>query len=281
MLIEFRLRRAALEDHAALKVFLQQAHFVYRHLDWRSPLEWLGNQPFWLLQSQDGIEAALACPPDPPQVAWIRLFACSRREHPSEAWRALFPRVREALPASITIAALGLRPWFGQLLEEAGFTIHQRVVMLQRNLTLPLPALEQVPDLHIRSMDLTDLQAVENIDAQAFEALWHNSAGDIYRSWRQAAYASVAVVNRQVIGFQFSTLGAFNAHLARLAVHPQWQHRGIGRALLMDAIAFFTRQHVPQMTVNTQHNNFASLTLYQQAGFHLTGEDYNVYLYNS
>lgn len=281
MFIEYQLRRAALEDHAALKALLQQAHFIYQHLDWRTPLDWLGNQPFWLLQSRHGIEAALACPPDPPHIAWIRLFACSKREYPVEAWRALFPRAREALPATTTIAALGLRPWFSQLLEDTGFTVHQRVVMLQRDLALPPPALAQVPDLHIRPMDITDLQAVENIDAQAFEELWHNSAGDIYRSWRQAAYASVAVVNQQVIGFQFSTLGAFNAHLARLAVHPQWQHRGIGRALLADAIAHFTRQRVPQMTVNTQHNNLASLALYQQAGFHLTGEDYNVYLYNS
>ncbi len=282
MIIEHQLRQAIPEDSARLRQLLRDGKYVHRHLDWRSPLDWLGYQPFWLLLSSERVEAALACPPDPPGVAWVRLFACSEQERPSEAWHALFPRVLDGLGHTGVVAALALRPWFANLLEREHFTLHQRVVTLWRSLDLPpgeFLAPGRAGEL-IRPMRLDDLEAVEQVDARAFGWLWHNSRGDIHRSWQQAAYASVAVVGGEIVGFQFSTLSPTNAHLARLAVHPSWQQRGIGWALLNDVIRYFRAHRVSQLTVNTQHDNHASLALYQKAGFRLTGEDYLVYLYS-
>ena len=282
MIIERQLRRATPEDIAHLRQLLQSGRYVHRHLDWRTPLDWLGHQPFWLLLTGKRVDAALACPPDPPGVAWVRLFACSEWEQPAEAWHALFPKVYETLAHQNVLAAIALRPWFAHLLEQEHFTLYQHVVTLWRSLNDP--PCEYETDLRrvgvsIRPMGMDDLEAVASIDASAFEWLWRNSPADIYRSWQQAAYASVAVIADRIVGFQFSTLSPTNAHLARLAVHPSWQRCGVGQALLNDVIRYFRSFRVAQLTVNTQQSNQASLALYQKVGFRLTGEDYLVYLY--
>ncbi|MCX8023907.1 MAG: GNAT family N-acetyltransferase [Thermanaerothrix sp.] len=283
VITEYHLRRATPEDKMRLRQLLQGGRYVHRHLDWRTPMEWLGHQPFWLLINGERIDAALACPPDPPGVAWVRLFACSEWERPSEAWHALFPKVWETLAHKNVLAAIALRPWFAHLLERERFTLYQHVVTLWRSLNDPPYEHGNVEKtgVIIRPMGREDLETVASIDASAFEWLWRNSAVDIYHSWQQAAYASVATVDNQIIGFQFSTLSPTNAHLARLAVHPSWQRHGVGQALLNDVICFFRSHRVAQLTVNTQQDNQASLALYQKAGFRLTGEDYLVYLYTN
>lgn len=282
VIIERQLRRATPEDIAHLRQLLQGGRYIHRHLDWRTPLDWLGHQPFWLLLTGERVDAALACPPDPPGAAWVRLFACSEWERPAEAWHALFPKVWETLAHQNVLAAIALRPWFARLLEREHFTLYQHVVTLWRSLNDP-PG-EHENELRrfgvtIRPMGMDDLETVASIDNSAFEWLWRNSAADIYRSWQQAAYASVAVIANRIVGFQFSTLSPTNAHLARLAVHPSWQRHGVGQALLNDVIRHFRSYRVTQLTVNTQQDNQASLALYQKAGFRLTGEEYLVYLY--
>jgi ribosomal-protein-alanine N-acetyltransferase len=76
-----------------------------------------------------------------------------------------------------------------------------------------------------------------------------------------------------------STGSPFGGHLARLAVHPEFQGRGIGHALLHDLLVRFQERGAMRVTVNTQDNNHASLRLYRKAHFHLTGESYPVYEY--
>ncbi|MEK9164044.1 MAG: GNAT family N-acetyltransferase, partial [Chloroflexota bacterium] len=66
-------------------------------------------------------------------------------------------------------------------------------------------------------------------------------------------------------------------HLARLAVLPDWQGRGVGRALLSGVVDHFDSAGTPMITVNTQHDNTASLKLYQLFGFENTGEHFPVW----
>jgi ribosomal protein S18 acetylase RimI-like enzyme len=67
--------------------------------------------------------------------------------------------------------------------------------------------------------------------------------------------------------------------LARLAVHPGMQGRGIGRALLSDLFAYLTRTGTTRLSVNTQSDNRVSLNLYKSMGFIRTGEEYPVYTF--
>ena len=42
-------------------LILFEAH-VHRHLDWRTPLEWIGSPPYWVLEEGGRLIGALACP---------------------------------------------------------------------------------------------------------------------------------------------------------------------------------------------------------------------------
>jgi ribosomal protein S18 acetylase RimI-like enzyme len=66
-------------------------------------------------------------------------------------------------------------------------------------------------------------------------------------------------------------------HLARLAVHPEFQRMGIAYSLVYDLLRQFDQQGFWRVTVNTQSDNQPSLSLYKQFGFKRTGEEIPVY----
>ncbi len=276
----YTIRRAGTYDHNLLANFLSREFYIHRHLDWRPPLEWLGYQPYWLLENRAGLQAVLACPPDPESVAWIRLFATSSSLQPSRGWQLLFERVQADFRGEqdLQVVAVALQQWFAGLLENSGFTRYQDIVVLSWNNQDP-PARPLESGLRLRAMTLADLPAVEQVDNAAFEPIWQNSLDDITRAFRTAASATVAELDGQIAGFQISTSSPLSTHLARLAVRPDLQRRNIGYALVNHLFSYFRRNGSWQLTVNTQDSNTASLALYQSLGFELTGDRFPVYLY--
>ena len=57
--------------------------------------------------------------------------------------------------------------------------------------------------------------------------------------------------------------------LQRLAVDPEHQGHGLGRALAIDGLRWMKRRGVDRAMVNTQERNDAALALYQHLGFRL------------
>ena len=131
-------------------------------------------------------------------------------------------------------------------------------------------------DWLIRPMVPGDLPRVVDLDAAAFDPLWRNSLEGLASAFNQACYASVAEDDSGLIGYQLATGGAFGTHLARLAVQPAAQGRGLGAALVHDLIAHIPRDREPRLTVNTQADNKASHALYERLGFRRTGERFPV-----
>lgn len=253
--------------------------FVHRHLDYRPPLDWVGDYPFNVLKENGKIIAALACPPDPPHVAWIRLFASAYHVQISRTWDVLWQTTLRQLkqkPEVEWVAAIPLQNWFSQLLEKDNFEFSHHILMLSCD-GLILPDNPVHPDIHIRPMSMDDLEAVSRIDLNSFSPLWQISPEYIRIAFQQANLATVAEFCGDVAGFQISTSTSAGGHLARLAVNPSVQGHGIGYALLYDLIYQFRRRGAQTITVNTQENNQASLALYQKAGFQFTGEKYPVF----
>ena len=272
---EISVRLAQEKDRRRLANLIHFGSSVHRHLDWRPPLDWIGYQPYIVAERDGRILAALACPPDPPEVAWMRLFAVSNEITAAEAWEYLWPATHEYL-WGITVAAVPLQGWFSQLLSAAQFKQTHQVVMLlwenQRRLQKTEPA-----NCTIRLMNYDDLEMVKELDSIAFGPIWQQSMDMLEIAFHQAAIATVAEDQDGLIGYQISTASSGGGHLARLAVHPRTQEQGVGSALVKDLLLQFSRRGAQQVTVNTQIDNTASLTLYQKAGFRRTGEVYPVY----
>ena len=269
------VRLAQAEDRRQLANLIHFGTWVHRHLDWRPPLDWIGYQPY-LIAEQDGqAQAALACPPDPPEIAWIRLFAANSEMGIDEAWEHLWPVARDHL-AGVTVAAMPMQAWFRRLLLGAGFHHTHEVTMLlwESHTSLPPAA---APDCTIRLMTFGDLPAVQALDAAAFDPIWQQSLEMLTFAFRQAAIATVAEDQDGLVGYQISTAGVGGGHLARLAIHPRAQQQGIGYALVHDLLTQFSRKGARQVSVNTQNDNAASLALYKKAGFHPTDESYPVF----
>ena len=83
------VRLAQNKDRRHLASLIHFSPWVHRHLDWRPPLDWIGHQPYLVAELDNQIVAALTCPPDPPEVAWIRLFAASNELPVEKAWSFL------------------------------------------------------------------------------------------------------------------------------------------------------------------------------------------------
>ncbi len=276
-----QIRPAVSSDRRQIADLIQAEPRVHRHLDWRTPLEWLGSAPYWVLQDGRQIVAALACPPDPDSIAWIRLFVHASRLSSTSAWQPLWEAVQRELTGrgGMMAAAITMQNWFDSILLDSGFQLFQQIVLLERNNGLSrsgsLPA-----GITLRQMTAGDLPQVVEVDAAAFEPLWRNSLDALIAAFSQSVYASVAEAPSGLVGYQLSTGNPLGAHLARLAVRPEMQGQGIATGLVDDLI-----RHVHplagagRITVNTQADNSASLALYQKMGFLRTGEQYPVYTF--
>lgn len=253
--------------------------YVHRHLDYRPALDWVGSQPFLVLEQGRRLAAALASPPDPPEVAWIRLFAVAFGYTPEGAWNRLWPPALEFMRQLGTLhylAVIPLHTWLETLVKKSGFQRTHSILMLTWE-RQAIPSLPELPAVQVRPMVHDDLPSVQAIDAAAFKPLWQNSLPYLEYAYHQAALATVIEKDGQVAGYQISTATSQGGHLARLAILPALQGQGLAKALLRDTLLQFTRRGARSLTVNTQHDNQVSLALYRQMGFSLTGEEYPVY----
>jgi ribosomal protein S18 acetylase RimI-like enzyme len=123
------------------------------------------------------------------------------------------------------------------------------------------------------------LPAVAALDAAAFKPLWQNSQVSLQMAFTQAGLATVIEDQGSLIAYQISTINPFGMHLARLAVSPDHQSRGLGYVLGQDLLQYALNNVSGRVTVNTQADNKPSLSLYKKLGFSLTGEQYPVYVF--
>jgi len=274
------IRQAVPSDIPAILSFLATARYIHRHLDWRTTTDWVGFHPFTLLEESNRLTSLLTLPQDPAGIAWIRCFAVAPMASLSKSWVELFAASLLAEDAQRPIiCSIGLQDWFTRLLLANHFTHFQDIIILEWNHTIPAPR-TLLPSFELRSMIEEDIQEVAGVDQKAFEALWVNSAETLRLAYRQSDFAEVIEYQGKIVGYQISTANQFSAHLARLAVHPDFQKHGLGFALVNSIFQHYTEMNIFQITVNTQQNNHSSLTLYQKMGFEVTGEHYPILVYN-
>lgn len=273
------LRPAVAEDRNRLANLLHFESHVHTHLDWRRPIDWIGKKPFLVAERGGRMVAALALPPDPPGVVWLRLFAVSDRFDLKEAWSLLWQRSLEQLDGKAQVAvAIPIQLWCENLLKAAQFQHTHDVLVLDwiaKNGQLSSHPSEQ--GANIRDMTTSDLKMVCDVDHASFPPLWHNSMDSIQHAFGQASSATVIENNHQVVAYQISTLSPHGLHLARLAVHPDMQGKHLALSLVRDLQNKVSMMRDQRLTVNTQGINMPSLALYKKAGFKLTGEKLPVF----
>ncbi len=275
---EKKIIHAGIDDFNALALFLNQNNQIHRHLDWFSALDWLGNQPYLLELAENRIHAVLCTVPEIDEVAWIRVYGVMDQVSDDEPWHRLLPKAVAQLKKMGVkqLASLSLHPWFERILNNSGFKSRQNVVVLEWEGNLP-DKKRLNPAILIRPMRIDDLPEVTQIDHLAFPPLWQNCQVCLEKAFNQTGISTIALLNDEIVGYQISTAMTIYGHLARLAVHPDFQRQGIAFSLVYNLLHQFKTRGFWRVTVNTQSDNKSSLRLYKLFGFVKTSEQIPVY----
>lgn len=285
MAIQSIVRSARKEDQDSIEDFLERAAAVHRHLDWRTPLDWLGHKQFLIAEKDQKITSLLICTAEPNEVFWLRVFGSINFSSLKNNWQQLFnsfiSQFTNQRPQPV-IASIAYFDWMKNLLGDSQWKIHQRVIQLKWN-DINLNKLDRYwpDDLAIRPMESADMEKVNKIDRDCFKFFWQQSNDVIYRAYKQSSYTTVAIQNNKIVGFQISSSHKSIAHLTRLAVSPKFQGQYIGQALVQNMLKHFRRPWIQEITVNTQEDNLISLNLYKKMGFESTGDNFPIYLYKT
>ena len=276
----FCVRPITYDDRQMVANLIHFEQYVHCHLDWRPPLDWIDRSPYLVGTKNGKIEAVLACPANPPEIAWIRLFAVSSYVNLQDSWEELWSSALADLwiRQYYLIAAIPLHNWFKKILQENKFKIINQVVTLVWE-SDRLPDHREVSHMTIREMTHRDLPGVASVDVAAFSPLWCYAQDTLALAFDHTIIASVAEVDDLIVGYQISTVNHSGGHLARLAVLPGYQGQGIGYQLLRDELDQFQKRGIHRITVNTQQDNLGSLALYEHTGFKSNGENYPVFQY--
>ena len=279
------IRAAVKSDISTIDKFLQQRITIHRHLDWRQPTEWLGRSPFLLYLSPDNsIEAILNCTPEPQDTYWIRLFAFNNPFHKIAYWETLFNAGLKMITdqsGNPTIASLAYQKWMKDLLEMEGWIEKHRVIQFKWDNRRKTEVLRANGDSSsIRQMTHADITEVAFIDQTCFHPLWQQSQEALEHAYAQSVYSTVFEMDQSICGFQISTYDKGKAHLARLAVLPDFQKQHIGEQLVLNMLKHVADRGIKNISVNTQQDNYNSISLYNKLHFKKTGDSFPIYIYH-
>lgn len=131
--------------------------------------------------------------------------------------------------------------------------------------------------LTIRPMALEDLPAVQEIDRLSFTLPW--PASSFRYELLENEHSQLYVAEAQHPNGQKTIVGAIvvwlvvdEAHIATLAVHPEYRQMGIGMRLLISALRAAQQAGMQIATLEVRAGNWAAQALYHQFGFQVVGK---------
>jgi ribosomal protein S18 acetylase RimI-like enzyme len=163
---------------------------------------------------------------------------------------------------------------------EAGFVTTDRLVLLRLDLTGG-PRQRRRGPVRTRRLGGARLADAAAVDQAAFRSRpgahdgvrrvseWCNDAASLAAIGTATPQHRSRIVVRdgQVVGFAISGRAARRGYLQRLAVVPDAQRQGLGRALVVDSLAWMQRNRVGAVLVNTELDNAPAIALYESVGF--------------
>ncbi len=151
----------------------------------------------------------------------------------------------------------------------AGFIVIDTLALLRADLA-DVPRSARVKTVRLRTHRLDEASAV---DRAAFGDPWGNEGGDLADVRRATpVHRSRARLfgdglRRPLVAFAISGAASGQGYLQRLAVAPEHQGRGHGRALVVDALEWMRARRLSHALVNTAVGNERALGLYEAQGF--------------
>jgi ribosomal protein S18 acetylase RimI-like enzyme len=174
----------------------------------------------------------------------------------------LLDRLRDAGYRQVLTNAVG--PGTSVWLVDSGFAVRGRLHLLEHALD-DLPK----PSRRTRRAARADRDAIVAVDAASFDDFWRFDELALREAMRATprAHTRVAALKGTVVGYGLFGRAGTTGYVQRLAVGPEGQGHGLGRALLFDGLRWLHVHGATRALVNTQEDNERALDLYVRAGF--------------
>jgi ribosomal-protein-alanine N-acetyltransferase len=154
-----------------------------------------------------------------------------------------------------------------------------------------IPSPHRVQPLHIRPLTAADLDAALDVDRRALGGLWSldgyrreldSPNSDLLGLWvatgevepRDSASAEAALC---LVGLGCAWAILDEYHITLLAIAPDWQRQGLGRALLLALLWAARDRQMVRATLEVRVSNGAARSLYGEFGFREAGIRKNYY----
>ena len=262
-------RKARPGDWQSIERLTQRAYRRLPRLWWWE--EHLTDDLFVVLEREGAMVGALLAWPDESPVAWVRLAALDDKLDVDEWLDLALPLILDGLRRRGTrsLAWMDYGDWAGTHLKAHGFERLVDVIALAKfDRTLPAAS---GASAYLRPAADADIPAVVAVDRAAFTPHWWHSEDTLRRRAVASSHFVVAEVAGSVVGYAEGELRLPDAHLNRIAVHPDHQGHGVGALLLRDVLRAFWQSEANQVSLNTQTDNRFSQQLYRHFGFEPLG----------
>ena len=134
----------------------------------------------------------------------------------------------------------------------------------------------EMVNLHFRRMAVEDVEQVYAIDVLSFALPWSERSyryevteNETSRDW--VAEASDAHGHTQIVAMIVVWVILDEAHVATIAVHPDFRGRGIGRQLLATALLNAVDSGAVQSYLEVRRGNLAAQAIYREFGYEVVG----------
>jgi ribosomal-protein-alanine N-acetyltransferase len=131
---------------------------------------------------------------------------------------------------------------------------------------------QQLPSaLNIRPMELTDVDAVVEVEKASFATPWSRMAFVAEVGDNDLACYLVAEADGQIVGYAGMWLILDEAHITNVALLPGYRGHGLGSRLMETLFEVAKLAGARRMTLEVRPSNLAAQRLYGKLGFEVRG----------
>jgi len=139
----------------------------------------------------------------------------------------------------------------------------------------PIPPSDN-PELRFRLMRLEDIPRVHEIDLLSFSLPWPEKSFTYELTQNPSALCLVAELippeaESVIIGMSVVWIIVDEAHIATIAIHPEFRGRGFGKSLLAETLRQSIKRGALLATLEVRRGNLVAQQMYRKYGFKIAG----------
>ena len=123
----------------------------------------------------------------------------------------------------------------------------------------------------IRRMTLADVPAVHEIDLLSFSLPWPERSFRFELTENQVSRGWVTEVDGKIAAMLVLWFIVDEAHIATVAVHPDFRRQGIGEQILLHALRAARAEGAQRAFLEVRAGNAAAQAMYRKYGFTVAG----------